>query len=123
MTVNLDGVVMRVSATARSGVIDSATRLRFRQRGARVLGRYGGGSVLRGYLVGTLDDTRLRFRYTQRETSGEIHGGVSACDVIPQSDGGLRILEHFRWRTRRGSGTNVFESDAAQGPYGDFGGV
>ena len=123
MSLYLDGVVMRVSATAKSGVIDSATRLRFVQRGARVLGRYGGGSVLRGYLVGTIEGTRLRFRYTQCEASGEIHGGASTCDVIRQSDGGLRILEHFRWRTREGSGTNVFETNAAQDPCGDSRGV
>ncbi len=123
MTVNLDGVVMRVSATTRSGVIDSATRLRFMQRGERVLGRYGGGSVLRGYLVGTIDGARLRFRYSQYEASGEIHGGASTCDVIRQSDGGLRIVEHFRWRTREGSGTNVFETEAARDPCGDSSGV
>ena len=123
MSLNLDGVVMRVSATANSGVIDSATRLRFVQRGARVLGRYGGGSVLRGYLVGTIEGARLRFRYTQREASGEIHGGASTCEVMRQSDGGLRILEHFRWRTREGSGTNVFETNAAQDPCGDSRGV
>ena len=69
MSLNLDGVVMRVSATANSGVIDSATRLRFVQRGARVLGRYGGGSVLRGYLVGTIEGARGTLRYTQREAS------------------------------------------------------
>lgn len=123
MNLNLDGVVMRVSATAASGVIDSATRLRFVQRGTRVAGRYGGGSVSRGCLVGTIDGTQLRFRYTQREASGEIHGGASTCDVMRQSDGSLRILEHFRWRTRPGSGTNVFETDAAQEPCGDCDGV
>lgn len=123
MTLNLDGVVMRVSATAKNGVIDSATRLRFVQRDERVLGRYSGGSVSRGYLVGTIDGARLRFRYTQREASGEIHGGASTCDVIRLSDGGLRVVEHFRWRTRQGSGTNVFETDAAQDPCGDSRGV
>jgi hypothetical protein len=114
---------MRVSATAKGGVIDSATRLRFVQRGARVLGRYGGGSVLRGYLVGTIEGARLRFRYTQREASGEIHGGASTCDVIRPPGGGLRILEHFRWRTREGSGTNVFETDAAPNACGDSSGA
>lgn len=110
MTPDLDGVVMRVSDTAKTGVIDSATRLRFSQKGARVLGRYGGGRVSRGYLVGTMRGAELHFRYTQMEASGEIHGGTSVCDVIRRPDGGWRMLEHFRWRTREGSGTNVFES-------------
>lgn len=107
---------MRVSATATSGIVDAATRLRFVQKGSRVLGRYGGGRVSRGYLVGTLDGARLRFRYTQLESSGGIHGGASVCDVIRRADGGLRLIEHFRWRTRRGSGTNIFESEATHAP-------
>lgn len=105
---NLDGVTMRVSATAAQGVIDADTRLHFRQKGDRVLGRYGGGSVRRGYLVGCLRGNELVFRYAQVETSGEVHGGRSAC-VVRQVDGRLRILEHFTWRTRAGSGTNVFD--------------
>jgi len=62
------------------------------------------------------------FASVRRVFSGH-YAPAAIAPLIPQSDGGLRILEHFRWRTRRGSGTNVFESDAAQGPYGDFGGV
>jgi len=111
MSLNLDGAVMRVSATAQNGIVDSATRLHLVQKGARVLGRYGGGSVSRGFLVGELDGASLRFRYTQSESSGEIHGGSSVCEVTRRPDGGLRFLEHFRWRTREGSGTNVFESE------------
>lgn len=118
MTPSLDGVVMSVSVTAALGVVSSATRLRFWQVGSRVLGRYGGGRVTRGYLVGTLDGSRLRFRYTQREISGEIHGGASTCELVRRRDGGLRMIERFRWRTRPGSGTNVFESDPAHRPGG-----
>ncbi|HJS59901.1 MAG TPA: hypothetical protein VKA01_17470 [Vicinamibacteria bacterium] len=54
------------------------------------------------------------FRYTQVEASGAIHGGSSTCDVTKRPNGRIRLLEHFTWRTREGSGTNVFdETDAA----------
>ena len=52
MTLNLDGKTMFVSSTATSGVADAQTRLALRQRGARVLGRYQGGRIRRGVLVG-----------------------------------------------------------------------
>jgi len=106
---NLDGRVLSVSATASRGVVDSNTLLRLRQQGDRVLGRYGGGSVLRGCLVGRIEGHRLVFRYAQVEGSGEIHGGTSVCEVLYQADGRARIVEHFTWRTREGSGTNVFD--------------
>jgi hypothetical protein len=107
--VSLDGIVMRVIGTTDGSVVDGATRLVFTQRGSHVVGRYQGGSIRRGLLVGTLSKDCLEFRYTQVESSGDIHGGRSKCDVICNADGTLRVVEHFRWRTRAGSGTNIFD--------------
>ena len=45
---NLDGVCMATTATAALGVVDPDTRPTFDQSGSRVLGRYGGGRVVRG---------------------------------------------------------------------------
>jgi len=106
---NLDGLVMSVSSTADVGVVGAQTRLHFRQIGSRVLARYAGGSVKRGCLVGRIDGSRLTFRYAQVETAGQIHGGHSVCECLRTDDGRVRILEHFTWSTRTGSGTNVFD--------------
>jgi hypothetical protein len=106
---NLDGVVMYVSSTDECGVVDAKTRLYFKQERSRVFARYSGGSVTRGCLVGTLSGSELVFRYTQLENSGQIHGGRSICEVQRTAQTGLRVIEHFTWSTRSGSGTNIFE--------------
>jgi hypothetical protein len=106
--INLDGTVMYVSSTDDRGVVDAKTRLHFTQKGSRVFARYGGGSVTRGCLVGTLSGSKLLFRFTQMEDSGQIHGGRSICEVQCASRTGLRVIEHFTWTTRNGSGTNIF---------------
>jgi hypothetical protein len=106
---NLDRVVMYVSSTAEQGVVGAGTRLRFTQKGSRVMGRYSGGAISRGCLVGTLSGSQLVFRYAQVEASGEIHGGRSVCEVERRPDHRIRIVEHFAWSTRAGCGTNVFE--------------
>jgi hypothetical protein len=105
----LAGRTFRVASTAANGVVCSGTHLRFIQRGSRVLGKYAGGTIRRGVLVGELSLTRLTFRYLQRELSGEFHGGDSSCDIEELPDGRVRIVEHFTWRTRTGGGSNVFE--------------
>jgi hypothetical protein len=107
--INLDGRVMYVSSSAERGVVGLDTRLRFLQKGSRVFARYSGGSVERGCLVGTVAGTKLAFRYVQRERSGELHAGRSLCDLQLREDGRLRILERFKWTTREGAGTNVFD--------------
>ena len=109
---NLDHTQFRVSSTADSGVVSSETRLALEQRGIKVLGRYSGGSILRGYLVGTLTGTVLQFRFTQREVAGQIHGGRSVCELERLPDGRLRLHEHFTWTTRVGAGTNTFDQVA-----------
>ena len=105
---NLDGLTMYVSSTSVSGVVDASTRLRFRQTGDRVIARYAGGSVRRGMLVGRVAGTGLTFRYAQCEHDGRIHGGRSDCEVLEHA-GRVRIIEHFEWSTRAGSGVNVFD--------------
>jgi hypothetical protein len=106
---NLDGSSFQVSTTAALGVVSTDTRLTFVQRGARVLGRYFGGSIQRGYLVGSVSKDTLQFRYAQTETTGHVHGGRSTCNVEVLQDGRLRLYEHFVWETRFGQGTNVFD--------------
>lgn len=109
---NLDQTHFRVSSTADDGVVSAETRLALEQRGNRILGRYGGGSILRGCLVGTLTGTVLQFRFTQREVAGQIHGGRSVCELERLADGRLRLHEHFTWTTRSGAGTNTFDQVA-----------
>lgn len=104
----LDGRTMFVSSTAGNGVVGSETILRFRQRGGRVIAAYSGGSIQRGLLVGRVDGPTLRFRYVQRERDGAVHGGASVCDVQRVGER-VRIVEHFTWHTRVGSGVNVFD--------------
>jgi hypothetical protein len=107
--IDLDGLEMYVSSTATNGVVGSETRLRFTQRGNRVVARYSGGRIERGWLAGRLQDSELVCRYVQRESGDELHSGRSVCQVERLNDGRTRIVEHFRWSTRSGSGTNVFD--------------
>ena len=105
----LDGLRLSVQSTAANGVVGAGTHLDLVQRGSRVLGTYKGGRIRRGCLVGRLSGDSLTFRYLQVEESGELHGGRSTCDITRREDDRVRIVEHFTWRTRAGSGTNVFE--------------
>lgn len=111
MNLSLDGAVFRVAATADNGVVSSDTRLVLTRRGSRILGRYTGGSIRRGCLVGTQEGFTLTFRYAQTEQDGHVHGGHSGCDLVRLEDGRLRIVEHFQWDTRTGSGINWFDED------------
>ncbi|MEW5919142.1 MAG: hypothetical protein AB1762_22250 [Gemmatimonadota bacterium] len=104
----LHGKTFRVAATAAGGVVSDATRLHCTEIGPRVVGRYAGGTILRGCLVGARTDHVFSFRFVQREADGQMHAGHSVCELSVR-DGLVSIAEHFTWETRDGSGVNTFE--------------
>jgi hypothetical protein len=57
----------------------------------------------------------LQFRYSQVDMDGRIDGGYSTCEISRMEDGRIRLLEHFQWESREGTGTNVFEEIAING--------
>ena len=80
---------MRAVQTAGAGEVDGDTLFSFAQSGSTVSAHYAGGAVELDY--------------------GEVHGGRSVCEVTRHTDGRLRLLEHFHWESREGSGTNALE--------------
>jgi hypothetical protein len=116
MTMTLNDTSFHVSSTAQGGVVGAGTRLDLVQRGSRVLGRYQGGAIRHGCLVGTVAGETLRFTYAQTESDGHVHGGRSECELSVLPDGRIRIQEHFTWTTRAGRGTNVFDQIITSSP-------
>jgi hypothetical protein len=108
-SISLNGIQMRVISTASAGVVNADTLFEFSQEGMVVSAHYTGGKVRLGYLVGLMSPEGLIFRYAQLDTEGRLDGGQSICEITRSLDGRLRLLEHFQWESREGSGTNIFE--------------
>ncbi len=107
---NLNGKKMRVMQTAPNGVVGSGTIFHFSQTGNLVEGRYSGGRIAIGYLVGILEQDLLSFRFCQISDQVHVDGGASQGRVERLSDGRLRIVESFTWESRGGgNGQNIFE--------------
>jgi hypothetical protein len=93
-----------------SAVVSADTVLVFEQNGGVVSARYRGGAIVDGYLIGLLEaPARLRFRYVQADTAGNLDAGVSIGMLSRLDDGRLRLVEHFEWITRPDGGENIFE--------------
>lgn len=111
---SLEGTRMRV--TTAQGRIGRETVFEFAQTGKTISARYSGGAVQLGYLVGTRCGETIEFRYAQVEQNGKVDGGSSQCQLFTLDDGRFRIVEHFQWISRRGSGTNVLEEISDPSP-------
>lgn len=105
----LSGRRMRPISTSARGVVSDDTTLVFEQTGNVVSARYCGGSIVDGYLIGCVEGATLQFRYVQADIHGNLDAGVSTGIIEHLPDGRLRLIEKFRWLTRAGEGTNIFE--------------
>lgn len=102
---------MRTVATAASGVVSADTILTFEQDGDVFVADYRGGSIVRGFIVGRVqqDPQAVRFTYAQTDIHGRLDAGESTGILEQLPDGRLRLTEHFQWVSREESGSNVFE--------------
>ena len=108
----LQGRRFRVISASEGSVVSASTILTIEEDGPFVCGRYSGGTVVHGYLIGVRRGAELHFRYVQGDLSGSIDAGVSRAIVEETAEGRLRIIEHYEWATREGRGTNIFEEIA-----------
>jgi hypothetical protein len=106
---SLNGRSFRVVSASAGSVVSSATILTLTETGPYVCGRYSGGSVVEGFLIGVRSGSKLQFRYLQGDRAGTIDYGVSEAEIEAGQSGKLRIIERYRWLSRDGSGTNVFD--------------
>jgi hypothetical protein len=108
-SLSLDGVCMRPVAATGHGEVDRETLFSFSQQGPVVSARYSGGAVQLGFLIGTLSEDRLAWRYVQADQAGRLDGGHALCELLRLPDRRVRLTEHFSWDSREGSGSNVLE--------------
>jgi hypothetical protein len=106
---SLDGRCFASTMRSTGGEVSAETVFRYQESGGVIWAEYGGGSVLRGYLVGTRAGERLTFRYTHlHAVTGTASGRCeSSIEVLP--DGRLRLHEAWSWESRTGSGSSVLE--------------
>jgi hypothetical protein len=116
MTINYDGRHFRGLSNTENGEVGGETEFVYRQEGTRLTGRYAGGEIVRGDLLGTVgEDGSLEFCYHHLNAAGELMAG--RCRSLPETDadGRLVLRESWQWLTGdRSSGeSTVVEVEAA----------
>ena len=105
---SLEGRFFTAVENAESGEVSGETVFSYHQKGSTIWAEYSGGSVVKGFLVGTMDENRnLHFTYQHINTAGELKSG--SCDSAPREENGrLRFYEKWKWTTG-GEGTSIIE--------------
>jgi hypothetical protein len=98
-------------SNSEHGEADSNTIFHYHQQGKIVTAEYGGGTVIKGHMLATVeDDGTLNVRYHHVNNKGEIRTGT--CVTKPQilDSGKIRLHEKWQWTCGDGkSGESVLE--------------
>ena len=105
---SLDGRVFAV-ADSGGGVATTDTTFHYAEEDGVVTARYAGGTIRRGFLVGTRNGDSLDFRYAQLHTNGSTATGHCITELELLDDGRVRLNETWEWESREGSGRSVAE--------------
>lgn len=105
----LDGRWFRVPDGITNGDIDASTVFRYSEEDGEVWAVYAGGSVRRGYLVGTREGDRVEFRCVQLNAAGQTSCGHCVSTVRVLGDGRLRMDETWEWEHCPDATTSVVE--------------
>lgn len=102
--INYDGRRFRVSGSTDNSETSAETVFVYRQSGRIVTAEYAGGRIIRGHLIGLVDDDGgIDMRYHQVNERMELMTGRcrSTPELLP--DGKVRLHEDWQWTSGDGS--------------------
>jgi len=107
--ISLNGRTLVGVTNTDDGEVSGDTKFHFEQDGERIYAHYGGGDVVDGHLVGTVEGNQWDIRYTQINRNHETATGHSVGVIEVLKDGRLRVEDEWEWESQRGSGETVLE--------------
>lgn len=101
---NYNGKLFRAVSNTENGETSSETLFRYEQDGAILSSTYAGGRIVKGHLIGLVDDAgNIDMRYHQMNDQQELMTGM--CRSVPQvlANGKIRLHEYWKWTSGDGS--------------------
>ena len=108
---NYNNKRFRPLQNSENGETSADTLFVYKQEGDILTSEYSGGQIVKGHLIGLVDeDGLIEMRYHQVNSKGELMTGV--CSSVPEILSNGRILLHETWQWTSGdcsTGTSVLE--------------
>ena len=109
--INFDNKRFRPVQNSANGETSESTVFLYEQDGNILSSSYSGGQIVKGYLIGLVDDIgNIDMRYHQINTKGELMTGK--CQSIPEvlSNGKIRLHETWQWTSGdKSKGNSILE--------------
>lgn len=108
---NYDSKSFRPISNTENGETSGETLFHYKQEGKILSCDYSGGKIIKGHLIGIVNDTgEIDMRYHQINSQGELMTGV--CTSVPEllENGKIRLHETWQWTSGdRSKGNSILE--------------
>ena len=97
-TINYNNRKFRAVQNTENGETSAETVFHYRQEGNILTAEYAGGKIVKGHLIGLVDEAGdIDMRYHQVNSAGELMTGV--CQSKPEilENGKIRLHETWEW--------------------------
>ncbi len=110
-SIDLNNRVFASIANTSNGEVSDDTIFHYFQQDNTIWGKYAGGEIERGTLIGKfIGDCNIYFSYQHINLLGEIRSGICTSRIETLDDGRLRMYESWQWFDKdRSEGTSVIE--------------
>lgn len=93
---NLDNKKFVAVENTANGEVSSQTEFHYHQKGKMIWAEYGGGEILKGFLIGKwIDDTQIEFTYQHLNQSLENRLG-RCCTTFSLEES--KLVGHEKWQ-------------------------
>lgn len=98
MSVNYNNRKFKPYSSTANGEVSDEVVFHYFQEGNIVFCDYTGGQIIRGHLMGTVDDQGIiRMNYHQINANGELRTGECVSTPELLSSGKIRLHEQWKW--------------------------
>jgi hypothetical protein len=109
--INYHNKTFRPVHNTQNGETSGDTIFHYQQNGNIVTANYAGGKIIKGHLIGLVDEQgNIEMRYHQVNSKGELMTGT--CRSSPQllPNGKIRLHERWQWTSGdQSAGTSIIE--------------
>ncbi len=109
--IDYNGKIFRVVTNSGNGETSSDTTFIYKQVGNILTSEYAGGTIVKGQLIGIVDDTgKIDMRYHQVNENGELMTGICTSTPELMANGKIRLHESWQWTSGdKSKGKSIIE--------------
>ena len=106
---NYNNKKFRVFENSENGETTTETIFEYKQIGNILTSEYSGGQIVRGHLIGLVDDNgKIEMSYHQVNTKGDLMTGICFSEPKLTDNGKIKLYENWKWTSgNRSSGKSV----------------